>query len=64
MALFDDDRQIPKPVHEIGCDLSLMSAAELSERIGMLSAEIDRLNAEKAAKTASRSVAENLFKTK
>lgn len=62
--LFDDDRPKPKPTHEIGCDLALLSAGELSERIEMLKAEIERLDAERMAKTASRGAAEGFFKLK
>lgn len=62
--LFDDDRPKPKSTHEIGCDLTLLSAGELSERIEMLKAEIERLDAERTAKTASRGAAEGFFKPK
>ena len=48
MALFDDEpRKKPKP-HEIGQDLALLSAGELTERIALLRAEIERLEAELA----------------
>ncbi len=44
MAIFDDEPvKKPKP-HEIGQDLSLLSVAELTERIGLLRAEIVRLD--------------------
>ena len=43
MSLFDDDHPKKQPVHEIGCDLSLLSADELSSRIEMLKQEIERL---------------------
>jgi uncharacterized small protein (DUF1192 family) len=62
MALFDDEPlKKPKP-HEIGQDLSLLSVEELRERIGLLRAEIERLEAELAAKGATKSAAEALFR--
>lgn len=62
MSMPDDDRPKKKLTHEIGSDLSALSAGELSERIALLQDEIDRLEAERASKTASRSAAENLFR--
>ena len=62
MSLFDDDRPIKKNSHEIGSDLSLLSVDELSARIELLRAEIERLESEKAKKGASRSAAESLFR--
>lgn len=62
MALFDDEpRKKPKP-HEIGQDLSLLSVGELNERIGLLRAEIERLEAELKAKGESKSAADALFR--
>ncbi len=63
MSLFDDDRPKKQPVHEIGCDLSLLSADELSSRIDMLKQEIARLEAERANKSASKSEAEKFFRS-
>lgn len=64
-AMFgDDDLPKPKKLHEIGCDLTFLSAGELEERIVLLRDEIARLEADKTAKTSSRSVAEGLFKSK
>ncbi|MEP3436747.1 MAG: DUF1192 domain-containing protein [Hoeflea sp.] len=60
----DDDRPKPRKLHEIGCDLTFLSAGELEERIAVLKEEITRLEADKRAKTSSRSVAEDLFKSK
>tara|TARA_R110002020_G_scaffold316361_8_gene531545 strand:- start:22626 stop:22817 length:192 start_codon:yes stop_codon:yes gene_type:complete len=60
----DDDRPKPRKLHEIGCDLTFLSAGELEERIAVLKEEITRLEADKCAKTSSRSVAEDLFKSK
>ena len=62
MAIFDDEpRKKPRP-HEIGQDLSLLSADELAERIAILRDEIARLEAERAAKGATKSAAEALFR--
>lgn len=62
MALFDDEPKKKKAVHEIGQDLSLLSVAELGERIAALRAEIVRLEAEVVSKSATKSAAEALFK--
>ncbi|WP_099865639.1 DUF1192 domain-containing protein [Pararhizobium haloflavum] len=62
MAMFDEE---PKPlakVHEIGADLTLLSADELGERIAALKREIERLEAERQAKSASRAAAESFFR--
>ncbi|RTL92457.1 MAG: DUF1192 domain-containing protein [Hyphomicrobiales bacterium] len=62
MAIFDDEpRKKPRP-HEIGQDLSLLSVDELSQRIAMLRDEIARLEEERAAKGATKSAAEALFR--
>jgi uncharacterized small protein (DUF1192 family) len=62
MAIFDDEpRKKPRP-HEIGQDLSLLSVDELSQRIAMLRDEIARLETERAAKGATKSDAEALFR--
>ena len=62
MSVFDEDRPAKKTVHDIGCDLSLLSADELRARVNLLKEEISRLEREFLAKTASRSAAESLFK--
>lgn len=62
MALFDDEPAKKKVVHEIGQDLSTLSVGELEERIAQLHAEIERLQAEKSAKGATRSAADALFR--
>lgn len=64
MSLFDDDRPKKKPEHEIGCDLSLLSASELDVRIGLLESEIQRLKTEKQQKMSGRAAAESVFKTR
>ena len=62
MAIFDDEpKKKPRP-HEIGQDLSLLSVDELSERIALLREEIARLEEALAAKGATKSAAEALFR--
>ena len=51
-----------KPSYELGQDLSLMSAEELHATIDALRAEIVRLEADLASKSASRNAAEAFFK--
>lgn len=63
MAIEDDDRPRKKVSHEIGQDLSLLSVEELSERIALLTSEIERLQAAAARKRASRDVASSFFKS-
>ena len=62
MAIFDDEPVKKPKAHEIGQDLSLLSVAELTERIGLLHEEIARLEAELQAKGATKSAAEALFR--
>ena len=62
MSFPDDDRPKKKVAHEIGQDLSLLSVAELDERVGLLRQEIERLEADRARKSASRSAADAIFK--
>ncbi len=58
---FDDmPRPAPK-AHELGQDLSALSLHELDERIALLKAEIDRLEAARTAKEASRRAADGAF---
>jgi uncharacterized small protein (DUF1192 family) len=59
----EDDRPKRKTVHEIGQDLTLLSVAELNDRIVLLSEEIARLQSALASKQASRSAADRFFKT-
>ncbi|WP_137131602.1 DUF1192 domain-containing protein [Rhizobium sp. FY34] len=63
MSLFDDDRPKKPVAHEIGCDLSMISVAEIDQRITLLEAEIQRLQDERVAKNAGRKAAESLFKS-
>jgi uncharacterized small protein (DUF1192 family) len=63
MAIEDDDKPRKKISHEIGQDLSLLSVEELSERIALLSAEIERLQAAMTRKRASKDAANSIFKS-
>ncbi|HXW40005.1 MAG TPA: DUF1192 domain-containing protein [Xanthobacteraceae bacterium] len=58
----EDDRPKKKLVHEIGQDLTLLSAGELSARIALLRDEIARLEADMAKKNATKSAADAFFK--
>ena len=63
MPAFDDeDAPKKKLVHEIGQDLTLLSAAELADRIALLRGEIARLEADIAKKQAVKSAADLFFK--
>ena len=63
MAVFDDDdRPKRKITHDIGHDLTLLSVAELNERIALMREEIARLEADIAKKQSSRSAADQFFK--
>lgn len=62
MAIFDDEPVKRPKAHEIGQDLSLLSVRELEERIGLLKEEIERLQADIRAKSATKSAAEALFR--
>ena len=49
--------------HEIGQDLSLLSVEELTERIALLTAEVDRLKEAMSKKRASKDAANAFFKS-
>jgi uncharacterized small protein (DUF1192 family) len=51
-----------KIAYEIGQDISLLSAGELEERIGILKAEITRLEADMVQKNKSKAAAHSLFR--
>jgi uncharacterized small protein (DUF1192 family) len=59
----DDDKPKRKIVHEIGQDLSLLSAFELKERIELLKEEIQRLETSILAKDKAKSAADQFFKS-
>lgn len=52
-----------KVSHEVGENLDALSAGELGERIDILKAEIERLEAARASKEASRAAAGAFFKS-
>jgi uncharacterized small protein (DUF1192 family) len=57
----DETRPVVPVAHQIGADLSTLSFGELQERITLLKTEIERLEAELAAKDSTRHAAESLF---
>jgi uncharacterized small protein (DUF1192 family) len=63
MAIEDDDKPRKKITHEIGQDLSLLSVEELTDRIAMLSAEVERLREAMTKKRASKDAANSFFKS-
>ena len=63
MPIEDDDRPRKKISHEIGQDLSLLSVEELTERIALLTSDIERLQTAAAKKRASKDVANSVFKS-
>lgn len=60
--MFDDDLPKKPKGHEIGMVLDAMSVEELTERIGLLEAEIARLRVAIEAKRKSRDAAASAFK--
>jgi uncharacterized small protein (DUF1192 family) len=62
MAVFDEEPRKSANAHVVGQDISLMSVAELSERIALLAAEIARLEAERTKRGATKSAAEAFFR--
>ncbi len=56
----DEPRKTPIS-HQLGCDLSAISADELRQRITVLESEIERIKAEIDSKEASRKAANSLF---
>ena len=63
MAIEDDDRPKKKLSHEIGQDLSLLSVEELTDRIALLTGEIERLQQALTQKRASRDAVNNFFRS-
>lgn len=60
----DEDRPPVRPVaHEVGADLSAISAGEIRERIALLEGEIARLREEVARKEASKAAASAFFRS-
>ncbi|WP_417310115.1 DUF1192 family protein [Devosia sp.] len=61
--MFDDD-VVRKPTgHEVGMKLDGMSVEELEERLGLVRAEITRLEAAIASARATRAAADAFFKS-
>ena len=60
---FLEEKPRPKPAHELGQDLSLLSVEELTERIALLNAEIERLQQATTKKRASKDAADSFFKS-
>jgi uncharacterized small protein (DUF1192 family) len=63
MPAFDEEeRPKRKIIHDIGQDLSLLSVAELQDRIMLLREEITRIEADIGRKQNSRSTADQFFR--
>lgn len=58
----DEDAARPRPTHEIGQPLDLLSLTELEERVTALKAEIARLEQAARAKRAAAAAAEAFFR--
>ncbi|HSZ65874.1 MAG TPA: DUF1192 domain-containing protein [Xanthobacteraceae bacterium] len=61
-AVDDEDAPKKKLAHEIGQDLTLLSADELAARIALLKDEIARLETDIEKKRAVKSAADLFFK--
>ena len=59
--MFDDEVKKPKG-HEVGMPIDTMSVEELTDRIGMLEAEIARLKAAIEFRDKHKSAAASVFK--
>lgn len=62
MVQFIDETARAQPLHEIGQDLSLLSVDELQQRLALLQAEMERLQAEINAKGSTLKAAQALFR--
>jgi uncharacterized small protein (DUF1192 family) len=67
MAAFDEEAAFGPPkkapaTHAIGENVDALSAPELAERIELCRREIERLEAAKAAREATRRAADGFFK--
>lgn len=58
---FDEEPRKTPVRHEIGADLSAVSAGELRQRIALLEEEIARITSEIERKEAGRKAADSLF---
>jgi len=59
----DDIRPVKKPEIVIGEDLSLLSLAELENRIQVLELEIARIRESMAVKQSTKAAADSFFRT-
>lgn len=59
--IIDEEARKRSTGHDLGCELSAISADELRNRISLLEAEIDRIRAEIDRKEAGRKAADSLF---
>lgn len=59
--IIDEEARKRGTGHELGCELSAISADELRHRISLLETEIDRIKAEIDRKEAGRKAADSLF---
>lgn len=59
--MFEEDVRKPKG-HEVGMSIETMSVEELTERIGLLEAEITRLRSAIEARGLTRQAADAAFK--
>lgn len=62
LSMDDEEVSKPKKRHEVGMPIDTMSVEELSERIGLLEAEIVRLRVAIEARGATRKAADAVFK--
>ena len=61
MAIEDDDKPRKKITHEIGQDLSLLSVEELTERIALMTSEIERLQVGRDEEARVKGCGEQFF---
>lgn len=62
-SLFTDDDAVKKrSLHEVGQDLSPLSLEDIDERIELLQAEIQRLEAARSRKDATKAAADAFFR--
>lgn len=62
--IFDEEKPKKPAGHQLGGDLSALSAEELQNRIELLRTEIERLDAERIRKEAGKRAADSFFKPK
>lgn len=59
----EEETRTKRPAaHEVGQDLSMLSVAEIDERVALLEAEIRRLGEARTKKLASQAAADALFR--